>query len=170
MGTKAGVPDLLILSHGRLYGLELKAGYGKPSTTQVETHSAMREAGAVIGVASDIDQALNLLSVGRAAMTARERLANRRASETFNLTANGLSYRATVSRFDDGRIAEIFLSNHKTGSHADTAAKDSAVVCSIALQFGVPLETIRRALMRDSRGRPNGPLGIALDLLANIGF
>jgi hypothetical protein len=62
MGTKAGVPDLLILSHGRLYGLELKAGYGKPSSTQVETHSAMREAGAVVGVASDIDQALNLLA------------------------------------------------------------------------------------------------------------
>jgi hypothetical protein len=61
MGTKAGVPDLLILSHGRLYGLELKAGRGKPSTTQFETHSAMREAGAVIGVAGSLDQALALL-------------------------------------------------------------------------------------------------------------
>jgi hypothetical protein len=56
------VPDLLILSHGRLYGLELKAGYGKPSSTQVETHAAMRKAGAVVGVASDIDQALDLLA------------------------------------------------------------------------------------------------------------
>ena len=62
MGTKAGVPDLLILSHGRLYGLELKAGYGKPSPTQVETHGAMRDAGAVIGVAATLDQALALLS------------------------------------------------------------------------------------------------------------
>jgi hypothetical protein len=99
-------------------------------------------------------------------MTARERLSNRRASETFEITVGGLNYRATVSRFADGRIAEVFLSNHKTGSHADTAAKDSAVVCSIALQFGVPLETIRRALMRDSQGRPSGPLGTVLDLLA----
>jgi excisionase family DNA binding protein len=49
---------------------------------------------------------------------------------------------------------------------ADTAARDSAVVCSIALQYGVPLETIRKALMRDSQGRPNGPLGAALDLIA----
>jgi ribonucleoside-diphosphate reductase alpha chain len=96
----------------------------------------------------------------------RQRLPNRRASETFEVTAQGLSYHATVSRFDDGRVAEIFLSNHKTGSHADTAAKDSAVVCSIALQFGVPLGVIRKALMRDSHGRPNGPLGVALDLLA----
>jgi hypothetical protein len=86
--------------------------------------------------------------------------------ETFEITAAGLNYRATVGRLDDGRIAEIFLSNHKVGSQADTAAKDSAVVCSIALQFGVPLEVIRRALMRDGQGRPSGPLGVALDLLA----
>ena len=45
-------------------------------------------------------------------------------------------------------------------------AQDAAVVCSIALQFGVPLETIRRALMRDSHDRPSGPLGVALDSIA----
>jgi hypothetical protein len=61
MGTKAGVPDLLILNHGRLYGLELKAGYGRPSATQVETHAQMRAAGATIGVANTIDDALALL-------------------------------------------------------------------------------------------------------------
>jgi hypothetical protein len=91
---------------------------------------------------------------------------NRRAAETFEITTGGLNYRATVGRSDTGAIAEVFLSNHKVGSQADTAAKDSAVVCSIALQYGVPLEVIRRALMRDSQGRPNGPLGVALDLLA----
>ena len=96
----------------------------------------------------------------------RERLPNRRYSETFDIEAGGLKYRATISRFSDGRLAEIFLANHKSGSDADTTAKDSAVVCSIALQFGVPLETIRRALMRDSQGHPSGPLGVALDLMA----
>jgi hypothetical protein len=96
----------------------------------------------------------------------RQRLPNRRACETFELTAGGLNYRATVGRFDDGQVSEVFLSNHKVGSQADTAAKDSAVVCSIALQYGVPLEVIRKALMRDSQGRPSGPLGVALDALA----
>jgi hypothetical protein len=99
-------------------------------------------------------------------MSARERIPNRRASTTFDIEVGGMKYRATVSRFADGRLAEIFLSNHKVGSHADTAAKDSAVVASIALQYGVPLEIIRRALMRDGQGRPSGPLGAALDLLA----
>ena len=99
----------------------------------------------------------------------RTRLPNRRAAETFEITAGGLRYRATVGRSDTGSIAEIFINNHKVGSQADTAAKDSAVVCSIALQYGVPLEVIRKALMRDSQGRPNGPLGVALDMLAADG-
>ena len=99
--------------------------------------------------------------------TERQRLPNRRYSESFDIEASGRSYRCTISRFNDGRLAEVFLSNNKAGSDSDTAARDSAVVCSIALQFGVPLDVIRKALMRDARGRPSGPLGVALDLIAN---
>jgi hypothetical protein len=100
---------------------------------------------------------------------ARERLPNRRASQQVTFECNGLKYVATVSFFDDGRIAEIFLSNSKAGSHSDSAAKDSAVVCSIALQFGVPVDVIRHALLRDARGNASSPLGVALDLLAADG-
>jgi hypothetical protein len=96
----------------------------------------------------------------------RRRLPDRRASETFNLRCGGLPYVATISRFDDGRIGEIFLSNHKSGSDTDTAARDSAIVCSIALQFGADPEIIRKALCRDGRGNASGPLGVALDMLA----
>jgi hypothetical protein len=96
----------------------------------------------------------------------RERLPNRRASETFNLECNGLRYTATIGRFADGRLAEIFLTNHKAGSQADANARDSAVVCSLALQFGVPLETIRGAVLRDSYGHASTPLGAALDAIA----
>jgi hypothetical protein len=98
--------------------------------------------------------------------TQRRRLDNRRASETFNISVEGRSYKCSYSRFSDGSLAEIFLSNNKSGSDSDCAARDSAVVCSIALQFGAPLEVIRKGLMRNSRGQPNGPLGVALDLLA----
>jgi hypothetical protein len=99
-------------------------------------------------------------------MSDRQRLPNRRASETFALECAGLKYTATVSRFADGRIGEIFLSNHKAGSHADTAARDAAITCSIALQFGADIETVRRALCRDGRANASGPLGVALDLIA----
>jgi hypothetical protein len=96
----------------------------------------------------------------------RERLPNRRLGETFELEVAGLRYTCTIGRFGDGRVAEIFLLNHKAGSQADTNAKDSAIVASIALQYGVPIEIIRRALTRDSHGRATGPLGAALDRLA----
>ena len=60
------------------------------------------------------------------------RLPNRRASQQVAFECNALKYVATVSFFPDGRLAEIFLSNAKAGSHSDSAAKDSAVVASIA--------------------------------------
>jgi hypothetical protein len=98
-------------------------------------------------------------------MTARQRLPNRRHSTTFSFEVAGLRYTATISYFDDGRLGELFLTNHKSGSQADANARDAAVVCSIALQYGVPVEVIRKVLMRDSRGQANTPLGAALDLI-----
>ena len=62
MGTKAGVPDLLLVADGRLYGLELKAARGHLSPAQVATHAQMRAAGATIGTAADVDEALALLA------------------------------------------------------------------------------------------------------------
>ena len=102
-------------------------------------------------------------------MTARERLANRRLSETFAFECNGLGYLASISRFADGRLAEIFISNTKAGSHSNSVCKDAAVVCSIALQHGVLVEVIRHALLRDSQGRAASPLGAALDYVAGEG-
>ena len=62
-GVKAGVPDLLLVANGRLYGLELKAERGRLSPAQVATHAQMRAAGATIGVATGIDEALELLGI-----------------------------------------------------------------------------------------------------------
>jgi hypothetical protein len=98
-------------------------------------------------------------------MSERLRLPDRRASETFTFQCNALTYIATVSHFADGRVGELFLANHKSNSQADINARDSGIVLSIAAQHGVDLETIRRALCRDSQGRACGPLGAALDLL-----
>jgi hypothetical protein len=89
----------------------------------------------------------------------REGLANRRRSETFNVECSRLAYTATASWFDDGRLAELFLNNHKSNSAADVNAKDAA----IALQNVADVEVIRKALCRDSHGRASGPLGAALE-------
>jgi|SRR6516164_5567616 hypothetical protein len=99
-------------------------------------------------------------------MTARERLPDRRANESFTFELNGLLFTATVSRFPDGRVGELFLTNHKTGNQSDTNARDAAVLLSFALQYGADLETIRCALCRDSAGRALGPIAEALDIIA----
>jgi hypothetical protein len=99
-------------------------------------------------------------------MTARQRLPNRRQAETFTFEVAGLRYTCTVGRFPDGSIGELFLSNHKSNSAADTNARDAAITFSIAVQHGADAEVIRRALCRDANGRASGPLGAALDLVA----
>jgi len=99
-------------------------------------------------------------------MTARTRLPNRRASESFTFEVYGLRFTATVSRLADGRIGELFLNNHKAGNQSDTNARDAAIILSFALQHGADINEIRRALCRDSQGRALGPVGAALDLLA----
>ena len=94
-------------------------------------------------------------------MTERQSLPNRRASLVFDIELNGLRYTASVSRFPDGRVAEIFLQNHKPGSQSDMNARDSAIVASLALQHGCSLEDLRHALLRDA-----SPLGAALQEIA----
>ena len=82
------------------------------------------------------------------------------------IEVGGLRYTATIGRFPDGRIGEIFLSNTKPSSQSDVNARDAAVATSLAFQFGCPLETLRRALLRDSQGRAASPLGASLDFVA----
>jgi hypothetical protein len=99
-------------------------------------------------------------------MNARIRLPNRRMASTFELECGGLRYTCTVGRFADGSIGELFLNNHKSNSASDANARDSAIVASLAIQHGVPLEIIRRALLRDAHGHPSTALGTALDAIA----
>ena len=77
-------------------------------------------------------------------------------------------YTATIGRYADGTVGEIFLQNHKPGSQSDSNARDAAVASSLALQHGCPLATLQRALLRDSHGRPSTPLGAAVDTIMEI--
>jgi hypothetical protein len=100
-------------------------------------------------------------------MTDRMRLPNRRGGLTFEFACGPHRYVATVSYFPGSdHLAEIFLGNGRAGSDVDAAAKDSAIVCSLALQYGAPVETIRHALLRDGRGGAASPLCAALDCIA----
>jgi ribonucleoside-diphosphate reductase alpha chain len=90
-------------------------------------------------------------------MSERERLPNRRAAEMFDFEHGGRKWSATISRFPDGRVAEIFLDTPKLSAIGEFAA-EVAIVASLALQSGCPLETLQHAI----EGRDAGPLGAAL--------
>jgi hypothetical protein len=60
----------------------------------------------------------------------RERLANRRAHTLLNIEAGGFRYVAGVGHYQDGRLAEIFLTAAKGGTAIDDADRDSAVVAT----------------------------------------
>ncbi len=85
----------------------------------------------------------------------RHRLADRRANETFVFEYGGHRYRASAGRFPNGDLAELFLDVAKAGTPLQLNAECTAILTSLALQHGVPPETIRHAV--------NGPVAVALN-------
>jgi hypothetical protein len=72
----------------------------------------------------------------------RIRLPDCRASEVFQFKHHSASYFATVSRFSDGRIAEVFLDAKKPGSALSEHAHDAAILTSLLLQAGITVAQI----------------------------
>jgi hypothetical protein len=102
-------------------------------------------------------------------MGQRQRLPNRRGHELLDFEHAGIKYTAGIGRFEDGRMAEIFLHATKQGTAIDVNARDAAVAASLLLQYGCPVETLQRALMRNGDGSGSGPLAHAIDLCAARG-
>lgn len=97
-------------------------------------------------------------------MTQRRRLPNRRPCESFGFRHGNIEYVVSLGFNPDGKLGEIFLSTTKAGTDLDAQARDSALQCSLLLQYGCPLETIFAALTRDNDGRPAGALGRAIEI------
>jgi ribonucleoside-diphosphate reductase alpha chain len=101
-------------------------------------------------------------------MTARTRLPNRRAHEVIEFEHRGLRCRGGVGRYEDGNVAELFLTVAKDGSQADVNGRDAAIAASLALQFGCSLEQLQRALLRNPDGTAAGPLTALIDRLVPL--
>jgi hypothetical protein len=61
LGVTAGVPDLIWIREGQVYGLELKAPGGRPSPAQRATMARMERAGAFCAICEGLDRALAVL-------------------------------------------------------------------------------------------------------------
>jgi hypothetical protein len=93
----------------------------------------------------------------------RERLPDRRDAETVAFIHNNRRWRACFSRFSDGRLGEVFLDAERESPIAE-AARESALLASLALQHGCPIETLHHAL----DGRDIGPLAPPLQGFATL--
>ncbi len=71
MGLKAGTPDIVMCWKGRLVGIELKAGRGRVSLAQIETHDAITLAGGVVTTCSSLDDVAAFLAALGAPSRAR---------------------------------------------------------------------------------------------------
>ncbi len=97
----------------------------------------------------------------------RNTLPPRRAAETFELEHGNLGsgFTVTVGYYQDGTIGEVFISGAKSGFDVEAIARDGAVLLSLALQFGVPLDTIRHAITRREDGTAMSIVGAVVDKL-----
>jgi hypothetical protein len=100
-------------------------------------------------------------------MTERRELPVRRRAETFELPFGGLKapHVITLGYYKDGTIGEVFVNGGKSGEQVEAIARDGAVLLSMALQFGVPLQTIKNAITRDGQGEAQSIIGAVIDRL-----
>jgi hypothetical protein len=62
LGVIAGIPDVILIHGGQVFGLELKAKGGRLSPIQLATQERMRAAGAIVATAAGLDAALAQLT------------------------------------------------------------------------------------------------------------
>jgi hypothetical protein len=96
----------------------------------------------------------------------RSRLPDRRESERFEFVHRDIVYVVDVGRYGHGPIGEIFMDACKVGSFIQVYGRDTAILLSLLLQYGCPMDDIRHALTRNPDGSASGPAGALLDLLA----
>ena len=97
----------------------------------------------------------------------RQTLPNRRQTQTFKFEFAGIRHHCSVSHYADGRPAEIFIDAGKVNTGVQNVMRDGAILISLALQFGAPIETLRHAMTRDDTGHAASPLGALLDLVVD---
>lgn len=71
----------------------------------------------------------------------RRRLPKRRSSQTTSFAVGGAEGYLTASTYDDDQLGELFLKFGKQGSTLAGVMDAFSIAVSVALQYGVPLET-----------------------------
>jgi hypothetical protein len=97
--------------------------------------------------------------------TLRDVLPQRRPCDTFGMQfgKQNNEFMVTVGYYKDGRVGEVFIDGAKAGSEMADITRDGAVLLSLALQHGVPLETMRHAITRNANNEASTIVGAVID-------
>jgi len=125
---------------------------------QVLSHATVRGPEQAEAVAAEVAMALPpgvLPPAGRAAVPYRRRLPDERRSLTHKFRVGEQEGYLTVGLFEDGSPGEVFITISKEGSTIRGLMDSLAVMTSLALQYGVPIENLA-AKFKGVRFEPYG--------------
>lgn len=98
----------------------------------------------------------------------RKELPPRRECENITFRHEDADWTASIGRYPDGAIGEIFLTGTKNGPEIVAMAQDASIAASIAFQYGAPPQIVAAALSRYGSGKPQTAFGIILDILTQV--
>ena len=81
----------------------------------------------------------------------RTKLQNRRGGYHFEVGEGSQAISIQTGEYPDGTIGEVWISQQKEGSFCKAVYESLAMVVSLALQSGVPLESIGHSLRYSSK-------------------
>jgi ribonucleoside-diphosphate reductase alpha chain len=125
---------------------------------QVLSHATLRGPEQAEAAAAEVAMALPpgvLPPAGRAAVPYRRRLPDERRSLTHKFRVGEQEGYLTVGLFEDGSPGEVFITISKEGSTIRGLMDSLAVMTSLALQYGVPIENLA-AKFKNVRFEPYG--------------
>jgi ribonucleoside-diphosphate reductase alpha chain len=125
---------------------------------QVLSHATVRGPEQAEAVAAEVAMGLPpgvVPPAGRAAIPYRRRLPDERRSITHKFRVEEQEGYLTVGLFEDGSPGEVFITISKEGSTIRGLMDSLAVMTSLALQYGVPLESLA-AKFKNVRFEPHG--------------
>jgi hypothetical protein len=96
----------------------------------------------------------------------RRKMPQRRHMVTFSVKIPGLRREMLVSVgffADNVTPGEVFVSDVQIGSDFDAVSRDAAILLSFLLQYGVPMDVVRKSVTRDARGAPSSVVGVLID-------
>jgi hypothetical protein len=100
-------------------------------------------------------------------MTERRTLPQRRLTESFDVQFWRQRWCVSVGFYEDhATVGEIFINASRTpGTELDSMCRDAAILFSLGMQYGVPIDVIRRAITRNPDGSPSSIVGAITDRL-----